>query len=146
MKLSPRENLNHPKLGKPTACTCSPPASNHRTPPNSNKQAPANPATVADSELRDIVINDFDNGSEIPASTPTAERNAAGPQQINGADTPHIPANLVTYFKSATEKFEEMICTAANSCITKLNDFETQLEASMEVERKCINELKNPTG
>ena len=102
MKLRPRKNLNRPKLGKPTARTCSPPASNHRTLPNLNKQAPANPATVADSELGDVVIDDFDNGSEIPASTPTADRNAARPQQVNGADTPHLLANLETSFKSAT--------------------------------------------
>ena len=78
VKLRPRKNLNRPKVGKPTARTCSSPASNHRTLPNSNKQAPANPATVADSELGDIVIDDCNNGSEIPASTPTAERKWPG--------------------------------------------------------------------
>ena len=142
VKLRSRKNPNLPKLGKPPPRTCSPPASHLRTPPNSNEQAPADPATVADSELGDIVMNDSDNGGEILESTTTAEPNAAGPQQVSGAGSPHLPADLVTYFKSATEKFEEMIRTSVNSFIKKLNDLETQLGASLEFERKRIDEMK----
>ena len=141
-----------------------------RSPPNSNIQQPASPAQrtaagppmtppqstdqpassaagppapppdaidreTSEAELELFAIDESDMAAEPtePATLPN--------QQVNP-----MPPNLEAYFKSATASFEKMIKSAVDSFIAKLGQMEESLGASIEFERKRIDDLKEKQG
>ena len=66
-------------------------------------------------------------------------------QLVNPAPTP-LPPNLEAYFMKATESFERMIRSAVDSFKAKLDEMEVSLGASIEFERKRIDDLKEKQG
>ena len=63
--------------------------------------------------------------------------------QMNGAGNPTVFPNLENYFSQATKKFENMIKNAVESFIAKLGDLESTLNASLEFERKRVDDLQS---
>ena len=134
MKLRPRKNPAQKKTGNPTHSmtrTCNPAshAGYHKSPPNFNQQALASPALLA------ITLDDCNNEREMPTSSSAPDGAAAGPPQVNDANTPDtrlLPTNLETFFRKATEKCEHIIWEAVDSFISKLNDLKVSMEASLE--------------
>ena len=147
-KLRPRKNQPLSKVGK-TPNTRSPAGDNtQKSAPNLNEHSTANaatPAPLVQPETDDIVSEDDDNGNGIPDIETSSVDGAAAsdvPDETNDLHAPHLPATLETYFKQATEKFEKMIRTAVESFIHKLNDLEANIGASLEYERKRIDDLQ----
>ena len=63
--------------------------------------------------------------------------------QSNGGGNPTAFPNLENYFSQTTKKFETMIKNAVESFIAKLGELETTLNASLEFERKRVDDLQN---
>ena len=116
------------------------------SPPNSNARTAVSPAAASqdnpplepevdpssEAESTEHETDDVSNMAAEP-STPLTQRDECIPVAIS--------ANLDAYFKNATESFQRMIKNAVDSFIEKLDQLETNLGASIEFERKRVDDI-----
>ena len=150
MKLRPKKNPAQPKTRKHShlAGTARSPTGSNPQPisaPISNEQSAQAPSAESEHASSVIVTDGQNNGNEN-SDTPAAAVVGAASQEVIDLDPPILPASLETFFKKATERFEKMIRSAVDSFITKLDDLEANLGASLEFERKRVDELESKQG
>ena len=122
----------------------SPPSLNARSPPNLNpRPAAASPRSPAVQTPEPMARQDEESVIHVEAEIHSNMADAPE-SPLTQPDTPQglTPLNLEAFFKDATEKFQHTIQSAVNSFVAKLSELEENINASLEFERKRIDNLQ----
>ena len=128
----------------------SPPNSKVRSASPASPASPAStaaavpPSNVSDVETEESEADDVINmapgaNSDICQAPPTEHPPEAAAVEKEG--NPITPSTLDEYFMNATKSFERMIRDAVDSFMDKLHQLEVNVEASLDFERKRVDDL-----
>ena len=132
----------------PVTARKSPPNLNARSVSQASPASPVNPAAHpnnSDVELHvveaegDDVINMAPIIMSDVSQTPTQPSSHAATEPV--VEREGIPSSLEEYFQKTTERFENMIRNAVESFLEKLDQLKLNMEASLEFERKRVDDL-----
>ncbi|XP_071487572.1 uncharacterized protein [Diadema antillarum] len=139
----------HPaRKAQPAAARNSPPNLNARSASRASPASPVNSATMPpdNSDTVPVVETEGDDVINMAPETTSYESQSPSQPAYQAAAEPLVEregilSNMEEYFQKATERFERMISNAVEIFLDKLHQLEQNLGASLEFERKRVDDL-----
>ncbi|XP_072165880.1 uncharacterized protein [Diadema setosum] len=136
------------RKAQPATARNSPPNLNARSASRASLASPVNSATTPpdNSDTLPVVEAEGDDVINMAPATTSYESRSPSQSSCQAVAEPvvereGISSNMEEYFQKATERFERMISSAVENFLDKLHQLELNLGASLEFERKRVDDL-----